>query len=221
MSAALAFAQQANAFSVVNTHQDVVLVLAKKVQECALFIREYARTTGFLRRAAKGLFADVNSDIDRLKNDFNILRQNLDTGAILSVTKMVKEGFSNVRSDLVEAKEAAISADHQSVLNQLKVVATWDSGHVCLENTRVSVLNDIIQWVHNVPEHGSNTPYFLSGGAGTGKSSVANSLAARYDSPLREIGHHIIWKLVTYPDLSGKIWRAFVHFFSSKFVTSF
>ncbi|KDQ11933.1 hypothetical protein BOTBODRAFT_98689, partial [Botryobasidium botryosum FD-172 SS1] len=68
------------------------------------------------------------------------------------------------------------------VLNQLVVAATWDSQHVCLENTRASVLDDITRWVHDIPECGSNTPFFLSGAAGTGKSSVANSLAAQYDS---------------------------------------
>ncbi|KDQ06464.1 hypothetical protein BOTBODRAFT_96524, partial [Botryobasidium botryosum FD-172 SS1] len=56
----------------------------------------------------------------------------------------------------------------------------WNSHHVCLENTRASVLDDITRWVHSVPERGPNIPFFLSGGAGTGKSSVANSLAAQY-----------------------------------------
>ncbi|KDQ12001.1 hypothetical protein BOTBODRAFT_92314, partial [Botryobasidium botryosum FD-172 SS1] len=68
------------------------------------------------------------------------------------------------------------------VLSQLAVAATWNSHHVCLENTRASVLDDITRWVHDVPERGPNAPLFLSCGAGTGKSSIANSLAAQYDS---------------------------------------
>ncbi|KDQ15485.1 hypothetical protein BOTBODRAFT_108786, partial [Botryobasidium botryosum FD-172 SS1] len=115
---------------------------------------------------------------------------------------MAEKGFSELKLDLVETKEAAISADHQSeltlisynqtkfkqilshvgVLSQLAAIATWNSHHVCLENTRASVLDDVTRWVHDVPEHGPNAPFFLSGRAGTGKSSVANSLAAQYDS---------------------------------------
>ncbi|KDQ09846.1 hypothetical protein BOTBODRAFT_36671, partial [Botryobasidium botryosum FD-172 SS1] len=181
MSTTLAFTRQADdARSMVTTHRDFALALAIKAKECAFFIREYAKTTGFLRRPAKSLFADVSGDINRFKNDFNILRQNLDMGAILSVAAMFEKGLSEPKLDLIETRGPTISADHQGILNQLMAISSWNSHHVCLENTRASVLDDITRWVHDVPEHGPNAPFFLSGGAGTGKSSVANSIAAQY-----------------------------------------
>jgi hypothetical protein len=50
----------------------------------------------------------------------------------------------------------------------------WDPDKVCLPGTRSSLLEEIILWMHN-PE--SERILWLSGAAGTGKSSVANSVA--------------------------------------------
>ena len=51
----------------------------------------------------------------------------------------------------------------------------------CLENTRVDVLNELMQWAKN-PD--SKSVYWLCGMAGTGKSTISRSLASR----LNEIG---------------------------------
>ena len=50
----------------------------------------------------------------------------------------------------------------------------WDPDRVCLPGTRKQLLDEIMAWVHD-PE--SERILWLSGGAGTGKSSVTNSVA--------------------------------------------
>jgi hypothetical protein len=55
----------------------------------------------------------------------------------------------------------------------------WDPDRVCLPGTRSDLLEKIIEWVHN-PE--SERILWLSGAAGTGKSSVANSIAEYFHS---------------------------------------
>jgi hypothetical protein len=50
----------------------------------------------------------------------------------------------------------------------------YDAAHVCLPDTRQQLLDDIVSWVHNP---GGGQLYWLSGGAGTGKSSVANRIS--------------------------------------------
>jgi NACHT domain len=50
----------------------------------------------------------------------------------------------------------------------------WDPGNVCLPGTRSSLLEEIIVWMHS-PE--SERILWLSGAVGTGKSTVANSVA--------------------------------------------
>lgn len=63
-------------------------------------------------------------------------------------------------------------------MNELKVVATWNSEHACLENTRTAVLQHITRWVYDIPECGPNQPFFISGLAGSGKTAVSNTIAA-------------------------------------------
>jgi hypothetical protein len=50
----------------------------------------------------------------------------------------------------------------------------YDAAHICIPGTRQQLLDDIVSWVHD-PNGGRL--YWLSGGAGTGKSSVANSIS--------------------------------------------
>jgi hypothetical protein len=55
----------------------------------------------------------------------------------------------------------------------------YDTDHVCLPGTRQHLLDDIVSWVHTSD---SGRLLWLSGSAGTGKSSVANSLAEAFDN---------------------------------------
>ena len=50
----------------------------------------------------------------------------------------------------------------------------WAPDRACLPGTRKQILEDIMDWVHN-PD--SERILWLSGAAGTGKSSIANSIA--------------------------------------------
>jgi hypothetical protein len=57
----------------------------------------------------------------------------------------------------------------------------YDKQKACLPGTRKELLKDIEEWIHT-PGDGSERILWLSGPAGTGKSSVANSIAERMDS---------------------------------------
>ena len=56
----------------------------------------------------------------------------------------------------------------------------YDKQKACLPGTRTHLLNDIEEWIHREGE--CERILWLSGPAGTGKSSVANSIAERMDS---------------------------------------
>jgi AAA ATPase domain len=63
--------------------------------------------------------------------------------------------------------------------------AAYDSGREdgpssCLEGTRVSVLGEIMSWFES-PESGTPPAYWLSGLAGIGKSTIAQTVAERAD----------------------------------------
>jgi len=57
--------------------------------------------------------------------------------------------------------------------------AGLDMQKLCLEGTREELLNEIVDWINNV---GKDTPriFWLHGHAGTGKSSIAHTIAHRF-----------------------------------------
>jgi hypothetical protein len=74
---------------------------------------------------------------------------------------------SKVKDDQLEKLPGAKLSDVQ-----------WNPGHACLPETREQLLAEILNWIHT----GAQTIFWLSGAAGTGKSSVANSIAQYLDS---------------------------------------
>src|SRR6266567_8688948 len=57
--------------------------------------------------------------------------------------------------------------------------AGLDTQKVCLEETRHEILDEITTWINNTED---NTPrvFWLHGNAGTGKSSIAHTIADRF-----------------------------------------
>src|ERR1700733_10551473 len=58
--------------------------------------------------------------------------------------------------------------------------ASWNPQHLCLEGTRTSFIDDIDHWVNSSDQ---NTPrlFLVTGVAGSGKSSLAHTIAQRFD----------------------------------------
>ncbi|KDQ13224.1 hypothetical protein BOTBODRAFT_33830 [Botryobasidium botryosum FD-172 SS1] len=168
-------------------HKDdkcIILQVAKKANECALFIQEYCRTKSFALRAVKGVFSGTDDEISRFKRDFDILRRNMDTGAILSLT----EGLSRVNEDLYKVEEGmkdiGLNVVQMAILDKLPYAAgaTWDRGKTCLPSTREALLEDIWQWITSSEPRDGAEILCLTGVAGSGKSAIAHTIASRcYD----------------------------------------
>ncbi|KDQ10764.1 hypothetical protein BOTBODRAFT_473217 [Botryobasidium botryosum FD-172 SS1] len=164
--------------------KDVILQVAKKTNECALFIHEYTRTKSFALRAAKGILSNSGDEIARFKRDFDTLRKNLDTGATLSIT----EGISDV-NDALYGVEESVKLIGQNVdrVAQTAIIdklpyaegATWDPEQVCLPDTREALLEDIWQWIKRSDASGGAKIFCLTGVAGSGKSAIAHTVARR------------------------------------------
>ena len=83
-----------------------------------------------------------------------------------------------------------------------------DPDRACLDGTRQQFLEDIITWVHNLD---SERILWLSGGAGTGKSSVANSVAQRLDSLGRLGASFRFDRAFVTPDTPGQLFGNLCH----------
>ncbi|KDQ09111.1 hypothetical protein BOTBODRAFT_191302 [Botryobasidium botryosum FD-172 SS1] len=161
-----------------------ILQVAKKTSECALFIKEYTSTESFVRRAAKGIFSNSGDEIARFKRDFDLLRTNIEAGAILSIT----EGLSKVNDELYGVEESVklIRRDVDRVAQTVLIDklpyaegATWDPDRVCLSNTREALLEDIWQWIKYPDTCDGAKIFCLTGVAGSGKSAIAHTVAHR------------------------------------------
>ncbi|KDQ07232.1 hypothetical protein BOTBODRAFT_38985 [Botryobasidium botryosum FD-172 SS1] len=164
--------------------KDVILQVAKKTNECALFIQEYTRIKSFALRAAKGTFCNFGDEIDRFKKDFDILRRNVDTGAILSLA----EGLSKINGDLYDIEESIkLIGENVDRVAQTTIIdklpyaegATWDPDRVCLSKTREALLEEIWQWIKCSDTSDGAKIFCLTGVAGSGKSAIAHTVAHR------------------------------------------
>ncbi|KDQ08412.1 hypothetical protein BOTBODRAFT_37983 [Botryobasidium botryosum FD-172 SS1] len=168
-------------------HKDdisVILHVAKKTNECALFIQGYTQTKSFALRAIKGAISDSSDEMARFQKDFQILRQNLDTGAILSLT----EGLSGINEDLYKINEGVKDVGRNvdrvaqaAFINQLPYAdgASWDPEKVCLPDTREALLEDVWQWIKSAETSNAAEILCLTGVAGSGKSAIAHTVAHR------------------------------------------
>ncbi|KAG8922488.1 hypothetical protein FRC02_011838, partial [Tulasnella sp. 418] len=116
-----------------------------------------------LEEGSKGM----EQELKQLKSSFNN-----DMGRIENMLEYIGT------TRLSESEEAGLNAIHPRVDS-----ARYDSGSqtlssFCLEETRVSLLNEIKQWVE---DPNSRPIFWLCGMAGTGKSTIARTVAKRFD----------------------------------------
>ncbi|KAK7676695.1 hypothetical protein QCA50_020327 [Cerrena zonata] len=141
--------------------------LLRQVTECATFICAYLRPS-FTKRAAKGLLTDSTKKIAEFTAQFVKLRESLKEKVQLHVGLV----SSKVLGVVEELREF-------SIINVLKP-SDMNAAHrpLCLHGTREGVLQTVMDWVENVDDDGRNI-LWLHGLAGSGKSTIANTVAAR------------------------------------------
>ncbi|ESK89390.1 hypothetical protein Moror_16233 [Moniliophthora roreri MCA 2997] len=174
-----------NADTVIDdTVSPIVSAMLKQIYDCSNFIREYGGA-GFIRRSAKGTFSNVNDIIKEFTDSFKTLRQRFNERSTLTTWKIIRKNALQLGS-LVEAMS---STDQSRLLDNLpgaKVAnVRWDLGNVCLPRTRQALLDEIVTWANS--SEGSNI-FWLHGVAGSGKSTVANTVAYMFDGLERLIG---------------------------------
>ncbi|KDQ11780.1 hypothetical protein BOTBODRAFT_446253 [Botryobasidium botryosum FD-172 SS1] len=205
MTTALGFVYRFDKTALHKVDRGVILQIAEKTNECALFIKKYCTTESFALRAAKGLFSNDGDEIARFKNDFDLLRRDLDTGAILSLT----EGLSDVNKDLYKIGEGvesiirnvdrtALAVDRAALAVNLTALtvdrtaqmatldklpyaagASWSPESGCLLDTREALLEEIMRWIRGPSASGGAEIFCLTGVAGSGKTAIAHTVARR------------------------------------------
>src|SRR5436190_10549170 len=139
-------------------------------------------------RTARNLVSDADSKIKEYEKTFNQLLLWFRDRAALQTEITVLRILGNVK-DLGEqlcygaiclATNAAICTAMEVDLNDMPYAggAKFNSQRVCLPGTRTDIINDITDWV-NSPD--APRMCLLTGVAGSGKSSIANTVAHQFD----------------------------------------
>ncbi|KAK7676720.1 hypothetical protein QCA50_020296 [Cerrena zonata] len=141
--------------------------LLRQVAECATFICAYLQPS-FTKRAAKGLLTDTTKKIAEFTAQFVKLRE--------SLKEKVQLHTGLVSSKVLGVVEALREF---SIINVLKPSDMNAANRpLCLHGTREGILQRIMDWVENVDDNEQNI-LWLHGLAGSGKSTIANTVAAR------------------------------------------
>ncbi|KAJ7727488.1 hypothetical protein B0H16DRAFT_1778683 [Mycena metata] len=153
--------------------EDTLIKIAKHTLVCANFLAEYSQPK-FSERAIQTAFVNDNQRrIDDLLDELVKLKESFTHALRIQILLLTTEVHGTV-AKLDESEEL-------KKLSHISYDASLRTG--CLPGTREDILADISNWL-TTPSSGSNI-LWLSGVAGSGKSSIATTLSQR----LREADH--------------------------------
>ncbi|TFY65130.1 hypothetical protein EVG20_g5707 [Dentipellis fragilis] len=155
----------------VNYLKHAMMESMKQIYECCQFLRKYA-DHGFAGRTLRYTLNPKTDDAVQLLTDsFQTLKEQLSQGIDLDNWRCIRalgEDVSEVKDQVQEIYLHTFLVEGQSSIIEC------DTNCGCLPGTRTRLINDIMEWIHE-PSRGR--VLWLSGTVGSGKSSVANTIA--------------------------------------------
>ncbi|KAI0271286.1 hypothetical protein BC834DRAFT_930264, partial [Gloeopeniophorella convolvens] len=150
------------------------------VGSCGDLIQNYAKETSFWKRLVQNIGGDASDSVRRYSETLTGLRDAfLRQGAI--ATQMTVVALSSQLEE-VASGITDVGLDMKLANMPFPERARHSKDKTCIPGTRVAFLDHITNWVNN-PE--SPRTLVLFGQAGTGKSSIANELACRFEETHR------------------------------------
>ncbi|GJJ09203.1 hypothetical protein Clacol_003425 [Clathrus columnatus] len=169
------------------SYQQILSSLAKQTQECAYFIRGYAKKQNFCTDALKlydndwirvgmNIFGEsIRLRVQSYQDSFakllvefqtrSTLHTEISVDRLLELNKSMSENGENLDlNNLPYASDAGLHTEKQ-----------------CLLGTRIEVLDEILDWI-NSDDDDCPRLFWLAGSAGMGKSAIAHSIASRFES---------------------------------------
>ncbi|KAI0315268.1 WD40-repeat-containing domain protein [Amylostereum chailletii] len=152
---------------------DLLTRIAQQTLECYYFIVEYGNSGKFTKRAITNVFSVTGDKIKEYEDKLKELKDEF-YGRVITSTHIV----------VTRILDVVVELDESHHLDDMPYArgARYDSGKVCLPGTREEILDEITTWIQS-DEH--RPVFLLSGGAGTGKSAIAHTIAHRFHSLYR------------------------------------
>ncbi|KIJ45851.1 hypothetical protein M422DRAFT_226909 [Sphaerobolus stellatus SS14] len=144
----------------------------------AHFISDYARNKDRWLRTLKNFAGSVNSQITAYQKAFDDLIKDFRDHSMVHTQRNSSRILENTLCILDHLEDLYDDIDLSS-LQYASGATGYDTSKQCLPNTRIEILDEIFQWL-NDPREGIRPVFWLTGGAGTGKSTIANTVARRF-----------------------------------------
>ncbi|PAV14876.1 WD40 domain containing protein [Pyrrhoderma noxium] len=141
---------------------------------CSGFIQEYIHHSLIGQAYRK----DKKDAIEEFKGKLEELRKELGEALLIQIDGKVDRIDGKV-DDLLEHEKKGILEKLEKKLRPMPVTGLEANRSKCMEGTRVQVLGTINSWVQDTS---SPSIFLLTGGAGTGKSTIARTIAQEYES---------------------------------------
>ncbi|KZT54193.1 WD40 repeat-like protein [Calocera cornea HHB12733] len=160
-----------------KSREGVLSRLAMQTVECGHFISTYARNPSFLRRVLQQSASSMTAKIGEYSGSFDDLLEEFCTGSQLRIEIATVRMLANIKdlSDDMDIRDIPYADG-----------AGYEIGKRCLAGTRDLLLDEITEWA-SVDALDTPRIYILMGPAGTGKSTIAHTIASRFDK-LKQIG---------------------------------
>ncbi|KAG1817021.1 hypothetical protein EV424DRAFT_1513365 [Suillus variegatus] len=147
----------------ISSMRDILGQISQQTLECANFIRDYSEKKSFWERLGKNIIAETNDTIQQYNDVLDALMQNFRDQVTRDVATYIHD-----TGEILEFSGMAYAE-----------AAGLDTRKRCLQETRTGILSDIMGWINDSRD---DVPWvlWLSGPAGTGKSSIAHTIASSF-----------------------------------------
>ncbi|EPQ56333.1 hypothetical protein GLOTRDRAFT_128279 [Gloeophyllum trabeum ATCC 11539] len=171
------FAQEAQALpDKYKQQKKTITVMLQQAVECGYFIEGYVGTGNFWLRAWRQAGIDTDKPIGDFKAKFESLKEDFKLNSILQTQLLC----ILTKEDLEATREIVTKIELKDI--PYAYGAAFQPSKACLPGTREALLDEICQWIN------SNTEaqvLLLTGLAGTGKSTVAHTIAKLFNDTNR------------------------------------
>ncbi|KAG8214191.1 hypothetical protein J3R82DRAFT_10981 [Butyriboletus roseoflavus] len=177
----------------IEKHRKFTTLLIQQVTECSYFVAEYAKRKNFWIRTAKYAISDIDARFTEYENKFEELRIAFAEGIVLdadvTVFRMMNEvpiiGVFHVLTLWRDPHRSRIAVE-SIMFDDIPYAsgARYLREKGCLPGTRECIIREIFDVLSDASE-GAPQVCLLIGVAGSGKSSIAHTIARLYDGQKR------------------------------------
>ncbi|KAF8965708.1 hypothetical protein BDZ97DRAFT_1810653 [Flammula alnicola] len=149
----------------------VVTGICQQTLECAYFLQDYTKAKSYWRRLGKNLMSEADIRVQQYNTVFDDLMGQFRDQAVRETVVVTHRILSTVEGITDDVGLSGMAYAGGAGLNMDKI---------CLAGTRQGILDEITAWINNTEDDAARV-FWLSGNAGTGKSSIAHTIARRFD----------------------------------------